>query len=117
MVKKSILVGIYNAGRKGRAAIIYNVDGLSHTVDRDWKKTLKQSLEKEGWIVVSISVAKDAERFDVVATCHRRGEAPLSQNKAASKGKPVSRGGVAIDGPVKTGRTMAGKARALRGVD
>lgn len=117
MGKKQTRVAIHNARRMGAKAAdaILTIKAVDPDRDHGWKAALREVLENEGWEVLSITVAVDRTRFDVVATCYRRGESPQARAEAKARRKPVTRGGRPIGGPVQTGRTMQGKIRALRG--
>jgi hypothetical protein len=110
--EKQIRIGIHNARKMNKSAIVYVLKGIDEA-DRDWKGEVKRLLEATGWEVVALSVAHNKGKFDVVATCYQRGESPKARAEIKRR-KPVTRGGVPVTGPVKTGRTMAGKVRALR---
>jgi len=115
--KKQTRVAVHNARRMGTksADAILTVGGVDVERDHGWKATIRAQLERAGWDVLSLAVAVQRDRFDVVATCYRHGESPQAIAAAKARRKPVTRGGKPIDGPVQTGRTMRGKQRALRG--
>ncbi len=109
---KKIRIGIYNARKMNKSAVVYTLEGIDGT-ERNWKDAVKKSLEANGWEVVAISMSFKKENFEVVATCYQRGESPQARAEAKKK-KAVTRGGTPIEGPVKIGRTMSGKVRALK---
>lgn len=117
VAKKQTRVAIHNARRMGARAAdaILTINDLDVERETKWKGKLRETLEREGWDVLSLAIAVDRSRFDVVATCYRHGESPQARAKDAVRRKPVTRGGQPIEGPIPTGRTMQGKVRALRG--
>jgi hypothetical protein len=115
---KQTRVAVHNARRMGKkgADAILTIEGVDWARDRNWKAAVRKALLDAGWEVSSLAVAFGRERFDVVATCHRIGESPQAVAAAKVRRSPVTRGGRPIEGtPAPGGRTMRGKARALRG--
>ncbi len=77
---------------------------------KKWKQTVEEKAREEGFEVLSVNAVHSQADLDVniIVTVDQKPPGFGERRKAKT------RGGRPVDGPIKTGKTMAAKRRAAR---
>lgn len=116
---KKAIIGLYRhdpraADGAGASRIVKRIE-LDVPFDeltrgKKWKQLIEEKAREEGFDVLSVNVVHSQADLDVniIVTVDKKPTA------FGEKRKPKTRGGRPVEGPVKTGKTMAAKRRAAR---
>lgn len=113
-MKKSV-IGFYRYNEREKASLLVERAELDVGVDelvrkKGWKAQVEAVAKEHGFDVVSINIAHEVADLDVNIIVSITQKPPaLGERKRA-----VTRGGVAVTGPVNVGKTMAAKRRAAK---
>lgn len=111
---KRAIVGLYRHDARTKTSSLIERLELDQDLDsllrkNGWKGEVEEMVRGKGFAVLALNVAQTADLdINIVVTVDRPPPMMGQQKKA------VSRGGRPVDGPVKTGKTMAAKRRAAR---
>jgi len=112
---KKAIIGLYRHDERTKTSRLVErieMDEEFETLTRKntWKEDVKMVVHDHGFEVVALSLVHSGADLDVNIV------ASVAQKPPAfgEKRKAVTRGGRAVDGPVKTGKTMATKRRAAK---
>lgn len=113
------IIGLYRhdpkaAGGKGQSTLVEKIEleqPLAELIrQKKWKQVVEAKVREKGFDVLSVNVVHSGADLDVniVVTVDKK------PPRFGEKKKAVTRGGNAVEGPVKAGKTMAAKRRAAR---
>jgi len=113
---KKAIIGLYRHDAKARVSNLVERIELQESLDalirrKGWKAEVEAKVNEKGLSVISISIVHSGADLDVNIAVSVAQPPP----KLGEKKKPVTRGGRPVDGPIKVGKTMAAKRRAMRG--
>jgi len=117
--KQKTVIGIYRhdaAAKDGEGAsrmverVEIDIPVDEFTRKKGWKDRVREEAAKRGFNVLAVSAVHSGADLDVNITM----TVDKKPTSFGQRRRAVTRGGRPVDGPIKTGKTMAAKRRAAR---